>query len=80
MPENGDTDELLRHHNGLLDESTAVFPHVLQNYLGSFLTHRTLTLGGYSEGPRRVEEWGEDGGERGEWGSEEVGGGMPDKS
>ena len=49
MPQDSHTDELLRHHDGLLDQVTAVLPHVLQNALSSFLPAPILTLSGHCQ-------------------------------
>ena len=50
VPENSHSNELLRHHDGLLDQGTAVFPHVLKDALCCILPALVLALGGYSEG------------------------------
>ncbi len=49
VPENGHPDELLRYHNGLLHQSTAVLPHVLQDLLSSCFPALILTLSGHSQ-------------------------------
>ena len=50
VPENGHPDELLRDHDGLLHQCTAVFPHVLQDALCSFLPALVLAFSGHSQG------------------------------
>ena len=46
VPEDGYSDELLRHHDGLLYQGTAVLSHVLEDHLGRLLPHWTRGLGG----------------------------------
>lgn len=49
VPEDSHSNELLRHHDGLLDQGTAVLPHVLKDALCCILPALVLAFGGYSE-------------------------------
>ena len=50
MPEDGNPNEFLRDHDGLLHKGTAVLSHVLQDHLGSLLADGELALGGHCQG------------------------------
>ena len=50
MPKDGHTYKLLRDHDSLLDQCTAVLTHVLQYVLRCLFATGALALGGHREG------------------------------
>ena len=53
MPENGDSDQLIRHHHGLVDQTLAVLLHLVQDLVGGVPPGCSVGLAGHSQ---RIDE------------------------